>query len=538
MSYSHLDRETIKLIGRSSRLSLLQIDIVKQKIQSAFPKLQVEVIARSSRGDELQEIPLHTVEGSDFFTQDIFDALENGEADIAVHSLKDMSSEHFFGKNRFAVVDRDDTRDVAIFNKNVEEKIKNGETIIIGTCSPRREEMATVFLKKALPQLHTEIKIETKPIRGNVETRLRKLNSGEYDATILATAGLNRLLRTPSAVENPIPLAVVDPAGGCTELLINKKLILLPLIECVPAPCQGAIVAEAHHSNTKAIDILKKINNEQLFADCYAEKKEAIQYGTGCIQKFGVTTLHTRNENYLYAAGKDAEGTEFVKWSPLPDIKINAGSFFSSTDVMKDFFDYEWSNKKIEIEEPVVFVSNYKVIQGPILNSSQREGLENMPIKQEIKIILASGTKTWFELAKQGYWVTASADAMGFEFLLPSLRMPLLNIEANHICILTNEESAQRWNQKGYKAAGNYKLKPTSNEAIEKNISAADYIFWSSYSQFEFYGKYAKPDVKHLCAGGETAELLKQSGIEPIIFPTIKSFQEWRKYSIHSHSVA
>jgi hydroxymethylbilane synthase len=123
----------------------LQIDIVKRKIQSAFPDIKVEVIARSSKGDALQNIPLHTVEGSDFFTQDIFDALTIGEADIAVHSLKDMSSEHFFGANKFAVVDRDDTRDVAIFNNDIEEKIKRGETIIIGTCSPRREEMATVF---------------------------------------------------------------------------------------------------------------------------------------------------------------------------------------------------------------------------------------------------------------------------------------------------------------------------------------------------------------------------------------------------------
>src|SRR5262245_20142856 len=128
--------QTIKLIGRSSRLSLLQIDIVKQKIRSAFPPINVEVIERNSKGDALQNIPLHTVEGSDFFTQDIFDALASKEADIAIHSLKDMSSEHFFGKNKFAVVDRDDTRDVAIFNSNIEEKIKQGETIIIGTCSP------------------------------------------------------------------------------------------------------------------------------------------------------------------------------------------------------------------------------------------------------------------------------------------------------------------------------------------------------------------------------------------------------------------
>jgi hydroxymethylbilane synthase len=193
----------------------LQIDIVKRKIQKAFPDMNVEVIARSSKGDALQNIPLHTVEGSDFFTQDIFDALTIGEADIAVHSLKDMSSEHFFGANKFAVVDRDDTRDVVIFNSDIEEKIKRGEPIIIGTCSPRREDMATVFLKKALPQLSTEIKIETKDIRGNVETRLRKLSSGDYDATILATAGLNRLLQSQ------------EDAEQIKELLANKKLMLL-----------------------------------------------------------------------------------------------------------------------------------------------------------------------------------------------------------------------------------------------------------------------------------------------------------------------
>jgi hypothetical protein len=63
--------------------------------------------------------------------------------------------------------------------------------------------------------------------------------------------------------------------------------------------------------------------------------------------------------------------------------------------------------------------------------------------------------------------------------------------------------------QKGYKAVGNYRLVPTNNETIEKNISAADYIFWSSYTQFEFYGKHAKTGVKHLCAGGENSRAIK-----------------------------
>ena len=528
---------TIKLIGRSSRLSLLQIDLVKRKIQSAFPNLKVEVIERSSKGDALQNIPLHTVEGSDFFTQDIFDALATGEADIAVHSLKDMSSEHFFGKNRFAVVDRDDTRDVAIFNDYIEEKVKRGETIIIGTCSPRREEMATVFLKKALPQLNGEIIIETRSIRGNVETRLRKLDNGEYDATILAAAGLNRLLQS----ENDVELI--------RNLLTGKKLMLLPLIECVPAPCQGAVVAEVHHSNSKAIDVLNKINDEELFADCFTEKHEAVKYGAGCIQKFGVTTINTKNGKYLYAAGKDAEGTEFVKWDPLPELRIG-GQLFSSTDVMKGFFDYKSSVDEIKIDKPVVFVANYKAIQNSSLefaslnpSNSLRAGSAsqqklNRSNQLSSKTILASGTKTWFELAKKGYWVTASADALGFEFLLSSLNMPLLNIKAEHITILTHEAAAERWKAKGYDAISNHKLVSRDDEMIQRSIGNAEAIFWTSFSQYEFYGKYAKPGVTHLCAGGETAGLLQHAGIKPVIFPTIKAFEQWRRYFIQSRSVA
>ena len=504
--------EIIKLIGRSSRLSLLQIDIVKQKIRSAFPGISVEVIARSSKGDDLQNIALQTVEGSDFFTQDIFDSLTAGEADIAVHSLKDMSSEHFFGPNKFAVVDRDDTRDVAIFNNDIVEKITRGETIIIGTCSPRREEMATVFLKKALPQLSQEISIETKDIRGNVETRLKKLSSGEYDATILATAGLNRLLRSKADAEL------------IKKLLADKKVMLLPLIECVPAPCQGAIVAEAHQLNSRAIEVLNKINDENLFADCYTEKKEAIKYGAGCIQKFGVTTLSAKNGKYLYAAGKDSEGTEFVKWQPLPEIDLN-GPLFSSTDIMKSFFEYERINDELDIEKPVVFVANYRSIE------KEEKRLAH-------KTIIASGTKTWFELSKRGYWVTTSSDALGFEFLLSSLNMPLLNIQRNDISILTHDAAAERWRKKGYNAVGNYKQVPKDDEVIRRSIAAAGSIFWTSFSQYEHYGKYANQEVKHLCAGGETAELLKKAGVEPTVFPTIKAFEQWRRYFIQSHSVA
>lgn len=494
---------------------MLQLEIVRNKILAAFPGIQVDLIARSSRGDALADIPLQTVEGSDFFTADIFEMLTSGQADIAVHSLKDMSSEHFFGDHYFAVVDRDDTRDMAIFNPDILEKISKGESLQIGTCSPRREEMALTFLRKALPQLHESIRINVKPIRGNVETRLRKLDSGEYDATLLATAGVNRLLRS----EKDAPLL--------RSLLEGKKIMLLPLVECVPAPCQGAIVAEALPGNYRAVDILRTINNTVLFDDCYAEKKMAIGYGTGCQQSFGVTSLQTGRGQYRYAAGRDASGHTFMHWHPLPSPAIEEATLFSTTDFMRDFFRYEWLGSAPAIPHTTIFIANYKLLNHP----SGTACLEG-------KRILASGTKTWFELAKNGYWVTACADALGFESLLPALRMPVLDIPVSGIFILTHDDAAQRWQEKGFAAAGTYRLQPLLQPAVCKAISEAKAICWSSYAQYQYYGSLTGRQVTHICAGGETARLLQEAGLDPVVFPTLKAFELWRKTYIPSPGAA
>lgn len=513
----------IRIICRSSRLSLLQAQLVRQKILQVEPNAVVEIAGRSSRGDRELNVSLSALDGTDFFTEDIFQTLANDEADIAVHSLKDMSAPHFFSHDAFAIMDRDDVRDVAIFNSNVIEKIKRGETIVIGTCSPRREEMAVSFLKKALPQVG-EINIETKPIRGNVEGRLKQLDDGLYDATILATAGLNRLLKsesTPSAVANP------DGGSSICDLLKDKLLMLLPLFECVPAPCQGAIVAEAHPQNKWAVELLQKINNTQLFAEAYAEKKKAFEYGTGCLQKFGVTTIHTKAQTHLYAAGEDTDGTLFQHWTNLPELQFSNEQLFSSTDCMKQFFDYAWTNETLHIHQPIVFVANYK----SVVQTDVKASIHN-------KKIWAAGTKTWLELAKLGLWVEGSADALGFESLQSVWQMPLLQININDVCILTHKQAAERWQSNGFHALANYTLKPSNDAALMERIREAKVFFWSSFSQYEHYGMYAAYDATHICAGGETATLLQQAGVNPIVFPTIKAFEQWRKSSIRSLSVA
>ncbi len=487
---------------------------MKKKIEDTYPCTIVEVIARSSRGDVLQDVPLHTVEGSDFFTQDIFDALSNNEADIAIHSLKDMSAEHFFGNNHFAVVERDDVRDAAIFGKEVRTKIQNGEEIIIGTCSPRREEMATGFLQKALPQGKLPIRITAKPIRGNVDTRLRKLDAGEYDGIILATAGLNRLLS--SETDKTVII----------ELLKNKLHMILPLVECVPAPCQGAIAAEAYHGNTLAVEVINAINNKGLKQDCIQEKHTAMRYGAGCLQRFGVTTIPYDGKKSVFAAGKDATGEAFSEWSDLPRLEVRGKSVFSGTEFMGSFFKYDFGNSTVTITEPVVYVSNHKAVQ------------EETADQLKSKRVWSAGARTWFELAKKGIWVEGCADALGLESLKKVFSMPLLQINISDVCIVTNEHSVTMWRTKGWKAVSTYVLKVKENEAVKEQVSSAGIVFWTSYRQYEHFRSILRKDVLHACPAGETAMLLRKDGTEPVVFPTIKSFQQWRKSFFPSRSVA
>ncbi len=507
--------KTVRIICRSSRLSLLQADIVRKKIEDAVPGMNVEIIGRTSRGDRELCVPLTSLDGTDFFTEEIFDALYQGEADIAVHSLKDMSARHYFSHDAFAIVDRDDTRDVAIFNPDIEQKIKAGKKVIIGTCSPRREEMATVFLRKALPQLSDSIDIKTQSIRGNVESRLAQLHAGKYDGTILATAGLNRLLRS-------------DAGPYIRHLLSGKRLMILPLIECTPAPCQGAIVAEAHPDNFEMVALLKKINNEALHEEVTIEKREALQYGTGSLQQFGVTTFMTsKGQNILYAAGRDATGFTFSKWSGLPEVELEEKNVLSTSDHMGRFFSYAYRESNFNIHDAALYISNHKAV------------LHEEVIKLvSTKRVWTSGTRTWIELAKRGIWVEGCTDGLGLESLKETIAQPVINLHQNDLHVITHEDAAKYWLKKGWKSTYTYRIAPKENPVLRKAMENADIIFWTSIHQYLQYKHVISDNVLHVSPSGETATLLQLHGINPIIFPTIKSFEQWRKYSTRPLSVA
>jgi hydroxymethylbilane synthase len=500
-------KSTFIIACRGSWLSLAQAQLFITKATAQYPSYTFTLKIIETSGDKEQSKPLHLVEGQDFFTKEIQDCLKNNEADFAIHSMKDVSSIHFFKDGHFAIFDRAILQDVAIFNPTVINKIKNGAQIVIGTSSPRRSNMATNFLQKALPVLssHT-INVVAQSIRGNVDTRLQKLHDEQYDGIILAAAGLHRLLQyEPSAKK-------------IGDLLKDKKLMLLPLFNCPPAAGQGAIVAETNSNNTQAIQILNAINNEQLLNAISKERVYATKYGYGCSQQFGVFHLDTPTISFTYAAGKNDTQNTFTEWDFKTTVDLNNKKLFASTDYMKNFFLYKNLDDVLPTSNlNTVFISSHKAIHS-------KKIIESLLSKN----IWAAGTRTWYELAKMGLWVQGCADGLGFNFLKNIFTSPLININSNSVEIITNTSSKAHWIKDGIAAIGTYQLVNNISTEIQTNVADSDVIFWTSFQQYQLCKPFIKQEVLHACPAGKTATLLIAAGLQPIIFPTIKAFNYWR----------
>lgn len=490
---------------------MAQANLFIEKARAVDPSLQFEIVVRESAGDKNLSTPLHLLEGKDFFTKAIQEALHEGIADFAVHSMKDVGSPDFFANSLYGIIDRDDCRDVALFNADVMDKIANGQIIRMGTSSPRRAVMAMDFLQKALPVVSGKsAKVEAVSIRGNVERRLQQMSSGGFDGVVLAVAGLNRLLKHAEAKNELL------------RLLSDKKKMVLPLIECTPATGQGAIVAETVASNTDAVALLKQLTNEKITADIATERTYATQYGYGCSQAFGSVKVNLADGvGFTYLSGQKSDGNFFSEWHADFSSINEEWNIFSTTDYMKDFFGYTYAENPIEINEDTVFVASHKILQV--------SGIPELLIN---KRVWAAGTKTWFALSKAGCWVEGCADGLGLNNLASTLDSPLLSINSSSVHILTNSHSALNWQKDGYLASGLYELHPQLPDSAIAELAAADGVFWTSYQQFLHYGHCVKINAHHICLPGKTARLLRQAGISPIVIPAIKAFSAWRAKSI------
>lgn len=237
----------ITIATRKSQLALWQAEFVKAELQKFHPDLEVEFLAMSTRGDKILDSPLAKIGGKGLFVKELEHAILNGEADIAVHSMKDVPMHFPDGLCLGPICEREDPRDAFISNtyKSFDEL---PEGAILGTSSLRRQ----CQLQKARPD------IQVKSLRGNVNTRLAKLDAGEFDAIILAAAGMIRL-EMPERISSFISPELSLPACGQGAVGIELRS---------NDPETAAILAVLNHSETATRVIAERAMNTRLNGGC------------------------------------------------------------------------------------------------------------------------------------------------------------------------------------------------------------------------------------------------------------------------------
>ncbi|WP_346838496.1 hydroxymethylbilane synthase [Microbulbifer sp. SAOS-129_SWC] len=245
----------LRIATRESALALWQANYVKDRLQQLHPDATIELLPLTSRGDQLLDIPLAKVGGKGLFVKELERAMLNGEADIAVHSMKDVPMEFPDGLHLPVICEREDPRDAFVSNHYADlDALPAGA--VVGTSSLRRQ----CQLLARRPDL------EVKFLRGNVNTRLAKLDAGDFDAIVLAAAGLLRLemrarIRTFLAPEISLPAG----GQGAVGIECRRDAELEALLQ--PLHCDATAARLAAERA-----VVKRLNGScQVPIGCYAE---------------------------------------------------------------------------------------------------------------------------------------------------------------------------------------------------------------------------------------------------------------------------
>ena len=264
---------------RGSRLAIAQTQIILSVLRKANPARNFEIVTINTKGDT-DKRPLFTMDEKGIFEREINEAVISGNVDFAVHSLKDIPSNLSTELIIACIPKRARPNDVLVSEKNLKIKDLPIDSIV-GTSS----------LRRAIQILRKRPDLNVKPIRGNVETRVKKSLTGEYDAVILAEAGLIRL--------------------GMNDIIAERFNIR----DFVPAAGQGAIAVVCRKDNHQIINILKCIEDSLSRAEVDAERALLAKIEGGCRFPVGIVAIPSadRCNIILYVSVFSADGTRFIK---------------------------------------------------------------------------------------------------------------------------------------------------------------------------------------------------------------------------------
>jgi hydroxymethylbilane synthase len=282
------------IASRESRLAMWQAEHVKSSLQKLYPECEISILGMTTRGDQILDKTLSKIGGKGLFVKELELALESGRAHLAVHSLKDVPMELPGGFALAAIMTREDPLDAFISNDYVSlEELPAGA--VVGTSSLRRE--AQIRAK------YPHLKIE--PLRGNLDTRLGKLDRGEYAAIILAAAGLKRL--------------------GMSQRIKS----IMPASMSLPAAGQGALGIEIRSDREDVMAWLAPLNHQESALRVLAEREVSRRLGGSCEIPLAAYAQweeasadnNSKSELYLRALVASSDGLQIIRAQGRSDIQ-------------------------------------------------------------------------------------------------------------------------------------------------------------------------------------------------------------------------
>jgi hydroxymethylbilane synthase len=270
-------KKIIRVGTRGSRLALAQTGIAIAALKKANPGAKFEIVTISTKGD-VDRRPLFTMDEKGIFEKEVNEAVKKGEVDFAVHSLKDVPSDMAEELVVACIPRRAKPNDVLVNDKG-QKLAELPQGAVVGTSSLRR----AVQLTRARPDL------KVKPIRGNVETRVKKVIAGEYDAIVLAEAGLGRL--------------------SMKDVIVER----FGVRDFVPAPGQGAIAIVCRRDDKKTMAMLRRIEDPKSRAEISAERALIEKVEGGCRFPLGAVAVTRGDKLTLYASVFSADGSKNIK---------------------------------------------------------------------------------------------------------------------------------------------------------------------------------------------------------------------------------
>jgi hydroxymethylbilane synthase len=271
----------IKIASRKSQLALVQTYWVRDELQKHFPDRTFEVETMSTQGDKILDVPLAKIGDKGLFTKELEVKMLDRTADIAVHSLKDLPTNLPEGLTLGCITERENPADALVVNA------KN-QSYQLGTL-PAGSVVGTSSLRRLAQLRHNYPHLTFKDVRGNVITRLEKLDKGEYDALILAAAGLGRL-DLSDRIHQLIPAEISLHAVG-----------------------QGALGIECREDDTEVLEVLKALQDQPTAFRCWAERSFLRSLEGGCQVPIGVNTVVEGDQLILTGMVATLDGQTLIK---------------------------------------------------------------------------------------------------------------------------------------------------------------------------------------------------------------------------------